>query len=97
MKKIINKKQLVLTMILIWVLTLSASLAASLSQINIDPDNIAISGYDPVAYFTMGKPMEGDEALAYTWNGATWWFSSKEHLELFKAAPDKYAPQYGGY
>ena len=28
---------------------------------------------------------------------ANWRFSSAENLALFKANPEKYAPQYGGY
>jgi YHS domain-containing protein len=50
-----------------------------------------------VAYFTLGKPVKGDSQFGHTWKGATWLFSSKEHLDLFAAAPEKYAPQYGGY
>ena len=58
---------------------------------------VAIDGYDPVAYFTDGKPVEGDKAYSYEWMGATWRFASQEHKDLFSADPDKYAPQYGGY
>ena len=57
----------------------------------------AINGYDPVAYFTEGKPVEGSSDHAYDWNGAEWHFASAENLETFKADPEKYAPQYGGY
>jgi YHS domain-containing protein len=57
----------------------------------------AILGYDPVAYFTDGKPVKGQDALAYEWMGAKWKFASQAHLDLFKASPEKYAPQYGGY
>lgn len=57
----------------------------------------AISGYDTVAYFTQGKPVEGDKKIQFTWRKANWYFSSQEHLALFKAEPEKYAPQYGGY
>ena len=58
---------------------------------------IAIRGYDPVAYFTDNKPVKGKEELASEWNGAKWLFANKANLDLFKANPDKYAPQYGGY
>jgi YHS domain-containing protein len=57
----------------------------------------AIRGYDPVAYFTEGKPVKGSEAFTLNWKDANWFFSSKENLELFKKSPEKYAPQYGGY
>lgn len=57
----------------------------------------AILGYDTVAYFTDGKPTKGQDALAYEWMGAKWKFASQAHLDMFKASPEKYAPQYGGY
>jgi YHS domain-containing protein len=57
----------------------------------------AIKGYDPVAFFTESKPVKGADSLSYQWKEATWLFSSRQNLEAFKASPDKYAPQYGGY
>jgi len=57
----------------------------------------AILGYDTVAYFTDGKPVKGQDTLATEWMGAKWKFASQAHLDLFKASPEKYAPQYGGY
>ena len=57
----------------------------------------AIHGYDPVAYFTDGKPVPGKEDFEFQWMGAKWLFASAEHRDTFKSAPDKYAPQYGGY
>jgi YHS domain-containing protein len=59
--------------------------------------DLAVSGYDPVAYFTEGKPVEGDRARSHDWQGATWRFATPENLEAFKADPAKYAPQFGGY
>lgn len=58
---------------------------------------LAIDGYDPVAYFTDGRPVEGSREHVFDWNGATWRFASAAHRELFVQAPEKYAPQYGGY
>ncbi|MEM6491044.1 MAG: YHS domain-containing (seleno)protein [Pseudomonadota bacterium] len=58
---------------------------------------LAIEGYDTVAYFTEGKPVEGDEAFESEWKDATWRFASAENKALFDADPEKYAPQYGGY
>lgn len=55
------------------------------------------AGYDVVAYFTMGKPVKGSSQFATQWKGATWQFSSAENLEKFKARPEAFAPQYGGY
>ncbi|HYF33020.1 MAG TPA: YHS domain-containing (seleno)protein [Chitinophagaceae bacterium] len=57
----------------------------------------AIRGYDPVAYFIEGKPVNGMDSLVYEWENARWYFASRKNLDLFKAAPGRYAPQYGGY
>jgi YHS domain-containing protein len=57
----------------------------------------AINGYDTVAYFTVGKPVPGQDAFVTEWMGAKWKFASQANLELFKANAEKYAPQYGGY
>lgn len=66
-----------------------------------DPINkkkgLAIRGYDTVAYFKDGRPVQGEPQFAHEWMGATWLFSSAEHLEAFKADPERYAPQFGGY
>jgi YHS domain-containing protein len=59
--------------------------------------SLALHGYDAVAYFTEHKPVEGNKDFTTEWQGAKWRFASQEHLDLFKASPDKYAPQYGGY
>ena len=58
---------------------------------------LAILGYDPVAYFTDGKPVMGLPAYTQAWMGAQWQFANAAHLAQFKAQAEKYAPQYGGY
>lgn len=58
---------------------------------------LAIKGYDPVAYFTDGKPVPGRPEFEYDWDEYLWRFSSEEHRELFKANPARYAPQFGNY
>ncbi len=60
-------------------------------------DGVAIGGTDPVAYFTKGKPVMGLATYAADWNGAAWHFASSENRDAFAAAPEKYAPQYGGF
>ena len=57
----------------------------------------AIKGYDPVAFFTESKAVMGADSLMYQWNDANWYFSSSENMEKFKAKPEAYAPQFGGY
>lgn len=59
--------------------------------------NTAVQGYDPVAYFTEGKPIKGDKNFSTSYHGADFRFSSQENLDTFLADPGTYAPQYGGY
>ena len=56
-----------------------------------------VKGYDVVAYFTVGQPTPGVDQHAYRWKGVTYRFASAGNLERFKADPEKYLPQYGGY
>lgn len=60
-------------------------------------DGLAIGGTDPVAYFTQGKPVQGSPGYQLEWRNATWQFVSAEHRDRFQAAPETYAPQYGGW
>jgi YHS domain-containing protein len=57
----------------------------------------AVGGYDPVAYFKDGKPVRGKADITFQWKGATWRFADAANRDAFKADPEKYAPQYGGY
>lgn len=60
-------------------------------------NGIAINGYDPVAYFTESKPVEGSGDFTSEWDGAIIQFASAENKALFDGDPEKYAPKYGGY
>lgn len=59
--------------------------------------NLAVSGYDPVAYFTDNRPVKGDRRFSYDYQGAQWHFASAANRDRFIAEPTRYAPQYGGY
>ena len=59
--------------------------------------NVAVQGYDPVAYFTIGEPTKGSGNYSTTYNGAEFRFVSQSNLDTFLADPEAYAPQYGGY
>lgn len=67
------------------------------AKYNVDSAKVAIHGYDTVAYFTDGKPMKGKNEFEETWEDARWQFASATNRELFKANPERYAPQFGGY
>src|SRR5258705_9181988 len=65
--------------------------------VNLNNKGVIIEGYDPVSYFTDNKPVKGDSKFSAQFEGATYWFASAEHSDLFKKAPQKYAPQYGAF
>lgn len=66
-------------------------------QFNISKKQIAISGYDAVAYFTEGKAKEGKAEFAVYNLGLTYYFATAANKELFKKNPSQYEPQYGGW
>jgi YHS domain-containing protein len=59
--------------------------------------SVAILGYDPVAYFTDSKATKGSPQISERWLGATWYFASTKHRDVFMSEPIRYAPQYGGF
>jgi YHS domain-containing protein len=58
---------------------------------------LAIGGYDPVAYFTQSRATRGDTRYEYVWDDARYHFVSAQNRDLFKASPERYAPQFPGY
>ena len=74
-----------------------AATAHAQGAINTNSTAYAIGGYDPVAYFTDGKPVSGKPEHAATARGAQWLFASAEHRALFVQNPERYLPAYDGY
>lgn len=64
---------------------------------NLNSSHVIIEGYDPVAYFTDSKPIKGNARFTAEYRGATYWFASLQHKELFEENPTAYAPQYGAF
>ena len=60
-------------------------------------EGYAATGFDVVAYFTQGEPIEGNSDFSLKWKGTVWRFASRENMAMFEADAWKYAPQYGGY
>jgi YHS domain-containing protein len=60
-------------------------------------EDFAVHGYDAVSYFADGKPQVGSAKYEYEWQGVRWRFVSAAHRDSFKANPERYAPQFGGY
>lgn len=66
-------------------------------DVNANENDLAIQGYDTVAYFTANKALKGNSNFTAAYKNAIYQFSSEENRDLFKQNPEKYAPQYGGF
>jgi len=86
-------------MALLWVLLcLTSNAHATKPLIYTSPDNnLAVGGYDTVAYFTNNRPRKGRAAHYVDYQDARWLFRSEENRQLFIENPERYAPQFGGY
>ena len=60
-------------------------------------DNLAIQGYDPVAYFEIGEAKKGKKDIIAVHSGITYRFANSQHMTLFLQNPEKYLPKYGGW
>lgn len=65
--------------------------------VNVDDRGIALMGYDPVAFFTDGKPVMGSPTHQTVYKGAIYQFASAEHKAMFDRDSAKYEPQFGGF
>ena len=75
----------------------SFSLMAADLDMSVDSNDLAIKGYDPVAYFANEGPVKGTSEFTATYKNAIYNFASSENRDEFRANPEAYAPQYGGY
>lgn len=78
-------------------LILFGTAAVAGDMVNKDDQDVAISGYDPVAYHTAATPTPGDPEIRHSWNDAIWQFASAENRDLFASDPERYAPRFGGF
>ena len=93
------KPTLFLATILVSLLSFSANAQDAKTrtkEFNLD-DDVAISGYDPVAYFKSNKAIKGKKDLSVYHEGVVYYFSSVDNKEEFKRNPAKYEPEYGGW
>jgi len=71
--------------------------AVALHHYNLGKDKVALSGYDPVGYFTQGKALKGRKEISASHRGVTYYFASEEDRKVFAESPEKYVPTYGGW
>jgi len=72
--------------------------AATDSQLAVSTETgLAISGFDPVAYFTEGKALFGLPEFELNLDGAVWRFGNEGNRGAFQKHPEVYAPRFSGY
>jgi len=59
--------------------------------------DLAIAGYDPVAYFIEKRAKRGKKEHIFIWNSLEWRFYNAANREHFIKNPLDYAPQFGGF
>lgn len=91
-----KKSILILFVALLSATTYAQTAAKRTKEFNLE-NKVAIQGYDPVAYFTLKKAVKGKSAMAATYEGVTYYFSSQANKETFAKNPNSYEPQYGGW
>ncbi|MCU0621113.1 MAG: hypothetical protein MUC69_06390 [Gemmatimonadales bacterium] len=78
-------------------LPLAASAQMGKTALNIDDNQLALHGYDAVAYQTESRAVRGSGDYTAVHEGAIYRFASATNRDAFKAGPSKYVPQFGGY
>ncbi|HNP33012.1 MAG TPA: YHS domain-containing (seleno)protein [Flavobacterium sp.] len=91
-----KKQILILFVALLSIATFGQTAAKRAVEFNLE-NKVAIQGYDPVAYFTQKKAVKGKPAIATTYEGVIYNFSSQANKDLFLKTPSAYEPQYGGW
>ncbi len=75
-----------------------ATKAPAIGDYNLPKNSsLALEGYDPVAYFTVGKAVKGSENITTVFRGVVYRFSSEDSRGTFAADPERYLPTYGGW
>lgn len=84
-------------LLMIGLALLTASVSWAGVETSTNSDGVILNGYDAVAYFTEGEPVEGESGLAAEHDGATYYFSTAANRDMFLANPERFEPAYGGY
>ncbi len=94
-----NKRGLVILVVLFTACLASAQSADSkrIKQYNVEKQNVAIQGYDPVSYFINEMPKKGKKGITYTHKGIQYLFANEKNQSTFIENPTKYEPAYGGW
>ena len=71
--------------------------AQTKTLVSVDKQGVGLQGYDPVAFFTDGRPVKGQSQFESAYRGVRYLFASAANKAAFEAEPQKYEPQFGGF
>ncbi len=91
-----NRREFLMGAVALALVPLRAA-AKTVSRFSLNKDGHALRGYDTTAYFSTASAVEGTDAATVTWKGAAWRFASVDDAVRFRATPDAFAPEFGGY
>ena len=93
-----NMKKAVTSLAFIFLLAAGATAQSSsrAKEFNLS-NNVAIKGYDPVAYFMQNKAVKGSRDFSATADGVEYHFANADDKIIFLKDWKKYEPQYGGW
>ena len=97
MKQIRNKTTIIFRSLACALCGLMMSVSLYAGNVQAREIELAIKGYDPVAYFTMIEAVEGSGEISHVALDYKWQFVNEEHKSMFMADPMRYMPNYGGY
>lgn len=89
------KKLIISSLLIISAITTNGQ--ANNEHLNLNKKQIAVDGYDLVSYFLNNDAETGKKEFKYTYKEANYYFSSENHLKIFKISPTKYLPKFGGW
>jgi YHS domain-containing protein len=90
------KKQILIVFVALISIATFAQNSKSAKHQNTE-NNIAIQGFDPVAYFESGKAIKGNQEISASFQETTYYFSTENNKELFLKNQVQYVPQFGGF
>ena len=64
----------------------------------LEENGVALGRLDALSYFTHEQRlMDGDQQKSFVYKGSKFYFITSAHLDAFKANPEQFAPQFGGF
>ncbi len=89
----ISRPPIILSLILATLFPLSSFAG----EWNTNKNGVVLDGYDVVSYRTDDRATKGSSKFVANYDGAKFYFSRKEHKDMFIKSPKQYAPKYNGY